>query len=105
MKTALGRLVAEARKIPGCLGRMVCELGTNGPLVQWNADGREFELLGGDKGSCWRYIIVTNQTERILVQVDLHGDGDIRVQAFEPVSIQVSEADGILCVTRLQVTR
>lgn len=51
MKIDVEQLVVEVREIPGCIGRIICELGTSGPLVQWNTDGRKFELLGGNKGT------------------------------------------------------
>jgi hypothetical protein len=86
---------------PMVLGRLACNLHRSDPVEQRHHDGRRFRVAWHDSGDYWRCTVTSDEdaTNR-LIQVDIHENATVRVDAFEPCRVTVSTEDGVLCVTR-----
>lgn len=97
----LKEIVEQRLDAPGILGRLACNLRSNDLVEQRHHDERKLCVLWRNTGDFWRCTIFLDEvTELCLLQVDLHDDSTVRVEAFEPCSVTVSPQDNLLCVTR-----
>ena len=97
----LKEIVEQQMDHPWTLGRLACNLRSHELVEQRHHDERKLHVLWRNTGDFWRCTIFLDEvTELCLVQVDLHDDSTVRVEAFEPCSITVSPQDNLLCVTR-----
>ena len=97
----LKEIVEQRMDYPWILGRLACNLRSNDLVEQKHHDERKLRVLWRNTGNFWRCTIFLDEvTGLCLVQVDLHDDSTVRVEAFEPCSITVSPQDNLLCVTR-----
>jgi hypothetical protein len=82
------------------IGRVACNLRSGEVVQQRHHDDRSFEVSWQDDGDYWRCIVLDEGSGKSLAQVDIHENGTVRVDTFEPGRVTVSPEDGILCVTR-----
>ena len=86
---------------PTVIGRLVCNLRSNDPLVQRHNDDQQFSVSWQDSGDFWRCTIFADNTPaHRLAQIDLHDNSTFRADLFEPGRITISPQEGILCLTR-----
>jgi hypothetical protein len=97
----LKEIVEKGMDNPWILGRLACNLRSNDLVEQRHHDKRKLRVCWRNTGEFWRCTIFLDQdTELCLVQVDLHNDSSVRVEAFEPCSVTISPEDGLFCLTR-----
>lgn len=103
----LREIVEQRIDDPWTLGRLACNLRSNDLVEQRHHDDCRLSVLWRDTGrNFWRCtIFLGEETDLCLVQVDLHSDKTVRVEAFEPCSVTISPEDGILCLTRYRPLR
>lgn len=99
----LEEIARELFDDPGVLGRIACYLYDDDSTVQLHHDKRRFtvfwrERLPGE----WRCTIFLEDSDDALAQIDMHSDGTLRVEAWEPLSVTVRPADNVLCLTRFR---
>ena len=100
-QSELVEIVEQRMDDPFILGRMVCNLRSNGLVEQRHHDNQKLEVFWRDTGGFWRCtVFLDERTDLCLAQIDLHDDSTVRIEAFQPCSITVSPEDGILCLTR-----
>ena len=98
----LNEVVEQNFSNPSVLGRLACFLRRNEPIAQRHHDHRELDVFWRHRDGHWRCTIFLNKgTDACLAQVDVHDDGTIRVEAYEPCSITISLGKELLCLTRL----
>jgi hypothetical protein len=103
MNSLLKQIVEQRLNEPGVLGRLACRLRENDAVEQQHHDGRKLGIKWRERPGHWRCTVFANQhTDESIVQVDLHSDGDIRIESHEPVSVHVSLQNNLLCITCLQ---
>ena len=99
----LKELVEQRMDDPWILGRLACNLRDNDVVEQRHHDNRRLSVFWRDTGAFWRCTIFLDETtELCLVQIDLHQDSTVRVEAFEPCSVTIEPNDGVLCLTRFR---
>ena len=99
----LKEIVEQEMDDPFVLGRLANKLHRNDVVEQRHHDGRHLEVFWRDTGSFWRCTIFLDATtEMCLVQIDLHRDSTVRVEAWEPCSVTISLEDDLLCLTRFR---
>jgi len=97
----LKEIVEERLSDPIVLGRLACNLHRSDLVEQRHHDGRRFSVAWHDSGDFWRCTIASDENAaHRLVQVDIHENATVRVDAFEPCRVTVSTEDGVLCITR-----
>ena len=83
----LKEIVEQQMDHPWTLGRLACNLRSHELVEQRHHDERKLHVLWRNTGDFWRCTIFLDEvTELCLVQVDLHDDSTVRVEAFEPCS-------------------
>ncbi len=88
---------------PYVLGRIVSRLRKNGSTAQKHKDLKSFDLYWRDTGKYWRCtIFLSNESDDALAQIDLHADGTVRTELYEPGSITVDPAENLLVVVRIK---
>ena len=94
-------VVDQRMSAPAVLGRLACNLHRADIVEQRHHDDRLFTVAWHDSGDFWRCIIASGDTpSHRLVQVDIHENSTVRVDAFEPCRVTISTEDGVLCLTR-----
>ena len=94
-------VVDQRMSDPAVLGRLACNLHRSDLVEQRHNDGRRFSVAWHDSGDFWRCTIASDENAaHRLVQVDIHENATVRVDAFEPCRVTVSTEDGVLCITR-----
>jgi hypothetical protein len=94
-------VVDQRMSDPAVLGRLACNLHRSDLVEQRHHDGRRFSVAWHDSGDFWRCTIASDENAaHRLVQVDIHENATVRVDAFEPCRVTVSTEDGVLCITR-----
>jgi len=102
-KARLEEIMREQMDSPDVLGRIVCALRDEDSLVQAHHDGRDFRVFWRECfGGYLRCTIFVGNSEDALAQIDIHDDGDVRVEAWEPISVTISRSEGVLCMTRFR---
>lgn len=97
----LSGIVEQRMDDPAIIGRLACNLRSDVAVSQNHRDGRNFEVSWRNAGGWWRCtVFFDKEDDRCLAQIDLHNDGTIRIELWEPCSVTVSPEDGILCLTR-----
>jgi hypothetical protein len=97
----LTEIVEQRMTDPAVLGRLVSNLRDSKSVEQRHNDGQEFRVSWQDSGDFWRCTVVAaKDAARLLVQVDLHENGTVRADVFEPCRVTVSPDEGFLCLTR-----
>jgi len=94
--------IAEQRMDdPFVVGRIVSRLRKNGAVSQRSKDRRSFEIFWRDTGAYWRCtILLAQDSDDALTQIDLHGDGTVRVESHEPCSVTVDPSEDLLVISR-----
>jgi len=86
---------------PAVLGRLACNLHRSDLVEQRHHDDRTFSVAWEDSGDFWRCtIFATENAARRVAQVDIHENGTVRADAFEPCRVTISPEEGLLCLTR-----
>lgn len=99
----LKEIVEQGMDEPGILGRLACNLRNDDLVEQRHHDERKLDIVWRDTGTYWRCTIFLDEvTDLCLVQVDLHRDSTVRVEAYEPCSVTISPEDDLLCLTRFR---
>lgn len=97
----LNEIADQRMSDPKVLGRIVCHLRSNDPVVQRHHDDQSYSVQWQDAEDFWRCTISANgNPSHHIAQVDLHDNATIRADLFEPGRITVSPEEGILCLTR-----
>jgi hypothetical protein len=97
----LKEIVEQQMDNPCILGRLACNLRSDDLVEQRHHDERKLCVSWANRGDSWRCTIFLDEvTELCLVQVDLHNNSTVRVEAWEPCSITISPEDNLLCLTR-----
>lgn len=97
----LTEIVNQRMADPHVLGRLACNLRTSDGVQQRHEDGRQLRVEWEDAGDYWRCLISSEgSSEPYLARVDLHENGTVRMESFEPCRVTVSPEEGILCLTR-----
>jgi hypothetical protein len=97
----LKEIVEQGMDEPGILGRLACNLHSDDLVEQRHHDKRRLSVLWRNTGEYWRCTIYLDEdTDLCLIQVDLHKDSTVRVEAYEPCSVTISPEDNLLCLTR-----
>ena len=103
-KDALETIVQQRLDQPSILGRLACALRQNDLVSQQHHDGKVLNVVWRNRGDHWRCTIFLNQaTDLALAQIDLHTDGTLRVEAWEPCSVTVSPGEDLLVLTRYRI--
>lgn len=102
-KSILRQVVEQRLDEPGTLGRLACHLRRNDEVEQHHHDGRELEVYWRERAGHWRCTIFLDKTtEDCIAQIDLHEDGDTRVEIWEPCSVNISPENDFLVLHRFQ---
>lgn len=96
----LSEIVEQRMNDPKVLGRIACNLRDARQVVQRHHDAKEFQVTWHDAGDYWRCVISELSSETPFVQVDLHENHTVRIEAGSVCRVTVSPEDGILSVTR-----
>lgn len=98
----LDEIVEQRLNDPGVLGRLACPLRRNELVAQRHHDSKSLRVFWRNRGDHWRCTVFMDEvSELCLIQVDIHDDGSVRVESWEPCSVTVSPDDDLLCLTRL----
>lgn len=100
----LSAIVDQRMTDPAVLGRLACNLRSNGVIEQRHRDNRHFNVVWQESGDFWRCIISSDEKKasQPLAQVDLHENATVRIETSEPCRVTISPGEGILCVTRFK---
>jgi len=101
-KARLDEIMREQLHYPHVLGRIASKLYDDHTLVQAHHDGRDFRMFWSQRLGSWRCTIFVGDTDNALVQIEIHDDGDVRVEAWEPLSVTISLTENVLCLTRFR---
>jgi hypothetical protein len=97
----LETIVQQRLDYPSVLGRLACQLQRGDLVAQQHHDGKLLDIVWRNRGDHWRCTIFLDKaTDLALAQVDIHTDGTIRVEAWEPCSVTVSPGEDSLVLTR-----
>ena len=97
----LTEIVDQRMADPAVLGRLACNLRSGDLIEQRHHDDRTLSLVWNDQGDSWRCTIYSSEKrERLIAQVEIHGNATVRVESYEPCRITISPEDDILCLTR-----
>ncbi|MBZ5698125.1 MAG: hypothetical protein LAN18_06210 [Acidobacteriia bacterium] len=102
-KAGLKAIVRDGLDDPNVLGRIACKLRDDDSLVQAHNDGRDFRVGWGQHLGYLRCTIFVGATDDALAQIDIHDDGDVRVEAWEPLSVTISPSEDLICLTRFRL--
>jgi hypothetical protein len=101
-KRALESIVAERVEHPSTLGRLATAIGRNDLR---HHDHREFEVLWRQRPGHWQCTVFTApESDEALVQADVHEDGTVRVEAWEPCSVTVDREAELLVIHRFRTS-
>jgi hypothetical protein len=97
----LQEIVQQQMEGPFVLGRLATRLRKNETVKQCHKDQTDLQTVWRNTGSFWRCTVFLNHsTEDCLAQVDLHNDGTVRVELFEPCSVTIDPAEDLMVLTR-----
>jgi hypothetical protein len=96
----LTEIVDQRMDDPRVLGRLACNLRSSENVVQRHQDGRSLQVVWKESGDFWRCVISADADSGCLVQVDLHENATVRMEAYAPCRLTISPSEGILCLTR-----
>jgi hypothetical protein len=97
----LKEVVDQRKEDPSVLGRLACNLHSSDLVEQWHHDNRLLTVVWRDTGDFWRCtVFLDEKVDLKLVQADIHDNGTVRVETFEPCRVTLSPEDGLLSVTR-----
>lgn len=99
----LDQIVDQHLDDPHVLGRLATYVGDDGRVAQKHKDGRELLVMWNQKPGHLRCTVFLDKTTDLcLVQVNVHDDGEVGVEAWEPCRVTVSRRDNLFLLTRLQ---
>jgi hypothetical protein len=97
----LHAIVDQRMGDPAVVGRLACTLRREDAVEQRHHDGRRLNVVWHDSGDFWRCTVsFEGQAGHRLAQIDLHENGTVRADVFEPCRVTVSPDEGLLCLTR-----
>lgn len=100
-KSVLRQIVEQRLDEPGVLGRLACHLRRDEPVEQQHHDGQKLQVYWRERAGHWRCtIFLDEKTDLCLTQFDLHDDGTVRVESWEPCSVTVDPKMDVICVVR-----
>jgi hypothetical protein len=98
----LKKIADQGFEDPYLLGRVVSRLRENDTFAQKHHDKTKCDLFWRNAGAYWRCtIFMSPDSEDVLAQVDLHVDGTIRVESYEPCSITIDSSENLLVLSRI----
>ena len=96
----LTEIVDQRMTDPAVLGRLACNLRSNDQVEQRHHDNRRLSAAWQDCGDFWRCIVSDEKGSHRVVQVDLHENSTVRIEAYEVCRVTISPEEGIFCLTR-----
>lgn len=102
-KSILRQVVEQRLDSPSTLGRLACHLRRNDEVEQQHHDDRKLHVYWRERPGHWRCTIFVNKdSDLCLAQIDIHEDGDVRIESWEPCSISVSPENDFLVLNRFR---
>lgn len=98
----LKEIVEQRANDSAVLGRLACNLRSDEPVEQHQADGVPLTVHWQDLGGYWRCAITRGDGPDYVARVDVHDNSTVRIEAREACSVTISPDDDLLCLTRFR---